>query len=41
MDDRDDPTPILGEAMLHGPVLVAWDRFAARRAHRANTSTTS
>ncbi len=21
----DDPTPILGEAMLHGPVLVAWD----------------
>ena len=21
----DDPTPILGEAVLHGPVLVAWD----------------
>ena len=21
----DDPTPVLGEAMMHGPLLVAWD----------------
>jgi len=25
----DDPTPILGEAVLHGPVLVSWDEVQA------------
>lgn len=38
-----DPTfrPPASELYVRNPVLVAWDRFAARRAHRANTSTTS
>ena len=33
--------PPASELYLRNPLLVAWDRFAARHAHAANTSTTS
>ncbi len=32
----DDPTPILGQAELHGPVLVAWDEVQDDVAHHGD-----